>query len=223
MHSFQMPTSYVERTIARQGRPHVLEHCRAQSTALLVVDMQNYFLFPPYPAACPVAQTIVPNINRLAKVLRDAGGSVVWIQNHAPYSQKDWPTQRARFTDAEARLRWDALQIDAHGFQLCSDLEVLAEDLRVVKTRYSPFAKGSSNLEDVLRSNEIDTVIVTGVATNACCDSTARDAMMLNFRSLMVSDACAAKSDAEHEAALSHFYLYFGDVQSTAQIVNRID
>ena len=65
-------------------------------------------------------------------------------------------------------------------------------------------------------------LLIAGVATNACCESTARDAMMLNFRVLMVSDACAAASDREHQAALENFYLFFGDVQTTNEVIARV-
>ena len=67
------------------------------------------------------------------------------------------------------------------------------------------------------------TIIVTGVATNVCCESTARDAMMLNFRTLMVSDGCATSTDTEHAASLGNFYLNFGDVQTTGELVARLE
>jgi ureidoacrylate peracid hydrolase len=96
---------------------------------------------------------------------------------------------------------------------------VAKDDLRAVKERYSAFIPGSSDLEARLREREIDTLLIVGVATNVCCESTARDAMMLNFRVVMVSDACAATSDAEHAAALGNVYLFFGDVQTTDEVV----
>ena len=61
-------------------------------------------------------------------------------------------------------------------------------------------------------------VLITGTLTNVCCESTARDAMMLNFRTIMVSDANAAMTDAEHNASLIAFWLSFGDVQDAAQV-----
>ena len=70
--------------------------------------------------------------------------------------------------------------------------------------------------------HDIETVLVVGVATNVCCDSTARDCMMRGFRTLMVSDANASFSDAEHQAALTTFITFFGDVQSTDEVVERL-
>ena len=80
-----------------------------------------------------------------------------------------------------------------------------------------------ASVENVLKDNNIDTCLVVGVATNVCCESTARDAMMLNYRSLMVSDGCATSTDGEHAASLGNFYLNFGDVQGTDEIIARLE
>lgn len=223
MHKFEMPAEYVQRTIARQGRAHTCEGFEPATTALLVVDMQHYFMAPPYAAACPVAQEIVPNVNRLAASMRAAGGKVVWIQNLAPWeSEQSWSVQKERLSARAAKERWEAMQRDHHGYQLWPALDVREGDERVVKRRYSAFIQGSSNIENVLRDNGIRTVIVTGTATNVCCESTARDAMMLNYRTVMVSDGCAAATDQEHAAALTSFYLFFGDVLTTDEVVARL-
>ena len=83
---------------------------------------------------------------------------------------------------------------------------------------YSAFIAGASDLEARLRAQGIDTVLIAGTLTNVCCESSARDAMMLNFRTVMVTDANAAMTDAEHNASLINFYLSFGDVLGTAEI-----
>lgn len=223
MHPFQMLQEYVKRVVARQGRPHICETFDGPSTALVVVDMQNYFMTEPYQAACPVAQEIVPNVNRLAEAVRRAGGKVVWLQNLAPRDfEESWSVAREMYTQDKAKSRRESMQRDAHGFQLWPGLDVRDEDERVVKRRYSAFIQGSSNIANVLNDNGIETIIVTGVATNVCCESTARDAMMLNYRALMVSDGCAAATNAEHAATMGNFYLYFGDVQSTDEIIARL-
>lgn len=224
MHPFEMPREYVERVVARGGREHNCESFDGERTALVVVDMQNYFLDPRYPAACPVARDIVPNVNRLAAAVRKVGGVVVWLQHFAPDSfEKSWSAIRERFTADRAKTYRESLHASAEGYQLWPGMDVRAGDEAIAKRRYSAFIPGSSNIADVLADRGIDTLIVTGVATNVCCESTARDAMMLNYRVLMVSDACAAASDAEHAAALGSFYLYFGDVRSTDETVASLE
>ena len=63
---------------------------------------------------------------------------------------------------------------------------------------------------------------MTGTVTGVCCESTARDAMMRNFRTVMVTDANAAMTDEDHNASLRAFYLLFGDILSTDQIVAHL-
>jgi ureidoacrylate peracid hydrolase len=89
----------------------------------------------------------------------------------------------------------------------------------VEKNRFSAFIQGSSDLAQVLRSRGLDTVLITGTVTNVCCESTARDAMMLNFRTIMISDGNAAVTDEDHNASLCAFYLTFGDVMSTDAVI----
>ncbi len=223
MHSFQMPQEYVKRVVARQGRAHLCDKFDGSKTALVVVDMQNYFMTAPYLAACPAAQELVPNINRLASAVREAGGKVVWLQNLAPWeSLNSWSVVKEMHTADNVKQRWEPMQRDHHGFQLWPSLDVHSEDERIVKRRFSAFIQGSSNIENMLRDNDIDTLIITGVATNVCCESTARDAMMLNYRAVMVSDGCATASDIEQAATLGNFYLYFGDVQTTSELIERL-
>ena len=88
-----------------------------------------------------------------------------------------------------------------------------------MKNRFSAFIQGSSNLAEVLRSRGLDTLLITGTVTNVCCESTARDAMMLNFRTIMVTDGNAAGTDEDHNASLASFYLTFGDIMSTDKLI----
>lgn len=87
------------------------------------------------------------------------------------------------------------------------------------KRRYSAFIEGSSDLPQRLRAQSYDTVLIAGTVTNTCCESSARDAAMLNFKTVMVADACAANSDEEHNASLAAFYLIFGDVMTVEELV----
>lgn len=74
-----------------------------------------------------------------------------------------------------------------------------------------------------MRKRGIEAVWVGGTSTNTCCESTARDAMLLNFRTTMVSDANADHTDAEHNATLINFCINFGDVSSTTDLMGRLE
>ena len=91
-----------------------------------------------------------------------------------------------------------------------------------MKYRFSGFLPGTSDLADRLRARGFDTVLITGTVTNVCCESSARDAMMSNFRTIMVSDGNAALSQAEHDASLTAFYNVFGDVMDTDMIIDAL-
>ena len=82
--------------------------------------------------------------------------------------------------------------------------------------------RGSSTLDSVLRDRGIDTILIAGTKTNVCCESTARDAMMLDYRVVMVEDCCAALSDDEHLASLETIIQQFGDVMTASEVLERL-
>src|SRR5215471_15618668 len=221
MHTLSIPQSVVDRVVERRGREHVYEDLDPAKTALVVVDMQNAFMLPGVAhALCPMAEKIVPNINRLAQTVRETGGTVVWIKTTFKNdSLQSWSTYFEMVTPQQSAKRVEALTPDSKGHQLWAALDVHAEDVIVEKNRFSAFIQGSSNLAEVLRARGIDTILVTGTVTNVCCESTARDAMMLNFKTSMVTDGNAAVTDRDHNASLRAFYLMFGDVVSTDMLI----
>jgi ureidoacrylate peracid hydrolase len=217
MHKVYVPQSVIDRVVARYGREHVHDDLDPAKTALIVVDMQNAFMLPGVAhSPCPMAQEIVPNINRLAEVVRATGGAVVWVK--ATYTEetlKRWSSMYRMIGPARTARRVEALSAGTKGHELWSGLDARPQDLVVEKTSYSAFIQGSSNLAEVLRARGLDTLLITGTVTNVCCESTARDAMMLNFKTIMVTDGNAAITDEDHNASLIGFYLIFGDIMST--------
>ena len=107
-------------------------------------------------------------------------------------------------------------------FKLYPTLEALPSDLRVKKTTYSAFMPGVSDLDAQLKRLGIDTVLITGTATNVCCETSARDAMILDYRVIMVADGNATWTDEEHAATLNNFLLFFGDVMTTDEVAGRL-
>jgi ureidoacrylate peracid hydrolase len=221
MHTISIPTSIVDRVIERRGREFVYDNLDPAKSALVVVDMQNAFMLPGVAhALCPMAEKIVPNVNRLAQAVRAAGGTVIWIKTtFTEEALQDWSTYFEMVGPERKAKRIEALTVDSKGHQLWSGLDVRSEDPIVEKNRFSAFIQGSSDLASVLRGRGLDTVIVTGTVTNVCCESTARDAMMLNFKTIMVTDGNAAATDEDHNASLIAFYLTFGDIMSTDRLI----
>jgi ureidoacrylate peracid hydrolase len=224
MHEFTMPPDVVERVVKRRGRAHI-ERLNAASTALVVIDLQNAFMLEGVAhTLCRMAPRIVPNVNRLAAGLRASGGTVVWVRTTAdPGSLQTWSHYYDELLSPAGKARRiEALAEGSIGHAFWSELDREPQDLIVTKRRYSAFLQGSSGIESELRGRGLHTVLITGCVTNVCCESSARDAMMLNFRTVMVSDGNAAATDRDHGNALAAFYLTFGDVLTTAEVLDRL-
>jgi ureidoacrylate peracid hydrolase len=225
MHILAIPKSVVDRVIERRGREHVYDDLDPAKSALVVVDMQNAFMLPGVAhSLCPMAEKIVPNINRLAWTVRDTGGTVFWIKTtFTEESLRSWSTYFEMTSPERVAKRIEALTAASEGHALWSGLEVRPGDPIVEKNRFSAFIQGSSDLAAILRERGLDTVLVTGTVTNVCCESTARDAMMLNFKTIMVTDGNAATTDDDHAASLIAFYLTFGDIMSTDMLIGCLE
>ena len=224
MHNVSIRQHIVDRVVARRGDIHWFTELDPRKTALVIVDMQNTFCLPGAPGEVPTARDIVPEINDLAAKLRPLGVPVFWIlhTNTVNDGISDWEVFFNHVVrNAEIRQRMvESLAPESQ--KVWDDLVVEDGDVTIIKNRYSAFAHGSSTIERVLRSRGIDTVLVGGTKTNVCCDSTARDAMMLDFKSVMVSDCCAASSDDEHLASLETFIQQFGDVMTSEEVMDRM-
>ncbi len=223
MHKIVIPQYVRDRVVQRQGKLHAYEVIDTATSALIVVDMQNYFMQEGQQGEVPVARAIVPTVNRMAHAMRDAGGCVVWVQTSAEGTLESWSHLHQDLYLPERRdRRLASMREDAVGFQLWAALDVRAADERVIKKRYSAFIPGSSKLEALLRTRGIDMVLIAGTMTNVCCESTARDAMMLNFKTIMLSDATASLTEEEHNGAIANVLLYFGDVLTVDEAIARL-
>ena len=208
---------------SRVGRDYLIEKFVAKKTALVVVDMQNYFMKPEFQAGCPMAIEIVPKVNEMVQTLRAKGGSIVWVQTTAaPEATVDWGI----YQELNAPEKWARRNIELsenhEGYELYTELDVDVDDLFVNKTRFSAFIPGSSDIEIQLKFRNIDTLLITGVATGVCCEATARDAMMLNYRTTMVSDGLAAMTIESHENALKGLFGMFADVQLVSEVSEKL-
>ncbi len=224
MHDVRIRQEIIDRVVARRGRVHWFDTLDPARTALVVIDMQNTFCQPGAPAEVPVSRAIVPAINRLSRALRTRGVPVIWVlhANTHRNGRSDWEVFFNHVVADQVRSR--TIESLAPGRQaVWEELETAPEDVTVIKNRYSALISGSSSLERVLRNLGIDTVLIAGTKTNVCCEATARDAMMLDFKVVMLTDCCAALSDDEHRATLETIIQQFGDVLSGDEALARLD
>jgi ureidoacrylate peracid hydrolase len=209
--------------------PELLERWRGATadgidprrTALVVIDLQRAFIEKGYPAYGQHVIDILPNVNRLTKAFRDVGAHIVFtrhsVADDGSRAPLDW-----QLKDDFFRLLLDSLRYHTPGHDLHPEVEVAPTDQIIDKYRYSAFLPISSTLDADLRARGIDTVVITGTVTNVCCESSARDAHMLNYDVVFVADATAAMDDQSHNATLATMALIFADVKTTDQVIANL-
>jgi ureidoacrylate peracid hydrolase len=206
----------------RGGALRAFETIELGRTAHVVVDLQNGFMEPGAPVEVPMAREIVDNVNTISAAVRQAGGVNVFLQMTIDDDDlKSWSNWFGRFTGATAGVP-EAFRKGAHYWRLWPGLDVQDQDLKVDKHRFGAFVPGASDLHQVLQGRGIDTLIISGTVTNCCCESTARDAMQMNYKLIFVTDANAAFSDAAHNATLESMIILFADVMSTDEVLGLI-
>ena len=223
MHQITIRPHIIDRVIARRGQLHWFDALDPTRTALLVIDMQGTFCEPGAPAEVPPARAIVRPINALTRALRAVGVPVFWVLHANTHrgDRSDWELFFNHVVSDQVRAR--TMESLMPGRQaVWHELETAPDDVTLTKNRYSALIAGSSTLEPMLRNYGIDTLLIAGTKTNICCESTARDAMMLDFKVVMVSDCCAALSDDEHLATLETFIQQFGDVMTSSEVIARL-
>lgn len=214
LHDWSIEEREYRRQEDRRGRRHAFESLDPASTALVVVDLVAFFI-----DENDYARAIVARVNELADALRGAGGTVAWVVP-APWQPSAMKTellgprieQLYRSSGGTGTVRervWTELATDD-------------TDLFVEKTASSAFFPGRCPLHELLQARDIDTVLVTGTLANVCCEATARDASTLDYRTIMVADANAARRDQDLNATLYTIYRSYGDVRSTAEVLTLI-
>lgn len=224
MHSVDIRPEILDRVMKRRGRRHLFETIEPSKAALVVIDMQNTFCDVGAPAEVAQSRGIVPVLNALTPRLRSLDIPVIWVlhANTSFKGQSDWALFYDNVVAGEVRTR--TIESNAPENQaVYSGLDTDPADMVIVKNRYSALIPGSSSLERILRSIGRDHLLIAGTKTNICCESTARDAMMMDFKVTMLSDCCAALSDDEHRAALENIVQQFGNVMTSTEALELME
>tara|TARA_R110000787_G_scaffold234492_1_gene341381 strand:+ start:832 stop:1545 length:714 start_codon:yes stop_codon:yes gene_type:complete len=218
-HAIALPQGSIDHIMRRRGgRLHAYDSIDPARTALLVIDMQNFWCQEGMPAFSPITAGLAPNINRLAAETRAAGGSVWWIRAIYSGAPKDWSSYMGYLNPDDVSMVLEHLTDGHPGADVWDGMDVRPEDEMVVKTRFSAFIRGSSDIEERLRTRGVNRLVMTGVATDVCVESTARDAFMLDFENMVVSDATATRSDEAQNASLGAMFTHFADIFSTEEV-----
>jgi len=216
----------INKSIEFMGRPKRLFNLIPKRTALLVIDMQNCFCSQSGSIENQDTRKITPNINKISEQCRIKHIPVIWIKMLGKPDGQDtglWKLFQPNSPISNNRKNPQiALSNESKESEFWSKLKIENTDHIINKKRYSAFIAGSSKLNNLLKKLKVDTLIITGVGTNVCCESTARDAMMLNYKVIFISDANATFSKFFHETTLMNIKLLFGDVISTKEILSDI-
>lgn len=165
-----------------------------QKTALVNVDMQNCFVADS-PIATPDGIAVLARVNQLTKLCRQAGILVI----HTAFVLRSDGSNMGVLAETSAPVRAGILNNGSNSAALHQDLLIDDRDIILKKPRFGAFH--GTDLELILRSRGIDTIIISGVATNVCCETTAREAMVRDFHVFFLSDGTATRGMGDASAA----------------------
>lgn len=187
---------------ARPGFP-----LRPAQAALIVVDMQEFFLSPRSPAYLPQARVILSNVRRLADSFRRMGRPVLFIRHAHEDPSRDGGLMS---------LWWRKVCMDGSPEARISPILEPREGEVLRKCRYSAFSNPS--LEEALRRKGVSELVVCGIVTNLCVESTVRAAFDLGFKASVIADATAAHAEELHLASLMSLAQGFSAIRLTEEV-----
>jgi ureidoacrylate peracid hydrolase len=184
--------------------------------------MQNCFVYG-YPISAPEGPVIEERINRLAAECRDAGILVI----HTSHVFRPDGSNLGVLCEINPIVKQGLLNKGSTAAALHNGLVIGPRDLFLDKPRFGAFH--ATDLEMILRSRGIDSVIISGIATNICCEMTAREASVRDFRVFFLSDATATfdigdvSSGELQKATCATISLVFGQVLTTEEMIRKIE
>ena len=203
-------------------------------TALIIVDMQRYFTQPSFPftdvfekispGVCSgylrrIREIVIPSIQRLLAHFRERGSPIVFTAiGSGAKDGNDLPCWLRSFDDVGLSTLGSRLwpPIGDASWEIDEALEPRPEEIVLNKLSAGTFA--TTDLERQLRDRGIESVVVTGVATDVCVSTTAREAADRNFKVVIVSDACTTFSEQLHQANIETLHI-FGWVRRTEDVI----
>lgn len=191
-------------------------------SALLVIDMQNDFCSLGGAAeragrSISYTRLVTDNISRLLSVARSSGVLVVFVVTRTLASglsnSGSWLAQRHRATYSSESTCVEG----SWGEGIVEELAPLNGELVVRKMRYSAFV--GTNLDLLLRAQGIETIVIGGVSTNCCVESTIRNGFDIGYYVVVAGDCVASWSRELHEAALENVRHRFGMVVDSRDVI----
>lgn len=203
------------------GRKGNVFELSARDAVLLAVDMQNFVCRPEAGSALPAIERVIGRMNLLVDFCHVHAIPVIWLRHG--FTQKNerddvglyrffhkQPLDPAMFNQGEITEIYAGMHLD------------LDQDFVIGKNRYSAFATGSSRLESLLAGWGRRQLILGGVATNVCVESTARDAMQRGYQVTVLADATTTFDNLVHQVSLLNIKLFFGDTRPVDSVIREL-
>ena len=181
------------------------------TSALFVIDMQRFFCDSTSHAYVKSAKKIINNIQQLISTYRNHSLPIIFTRYALLHTESPG-----------AMGRWwnDILYDDNELSEIITPLHPIPSELVIRKTQYSAFF--GTDLDQILKKHKVTTVLITGVLTHLCCETTARDAFMRNFDVFFVTDATASDKQNLHNASLRTLSDGFSTLVTTNEVVSWI-
>jgi len=190
-------------------------------TALLNVDLQNVFV-EGYPVSAPDGLKVVARVNRLIEACRARNMTIV----HTAHVTRPDGSNVGVMGEIIPPVREGMISKGSHAASLHPALDVQPTDIQLDKPRFGAFH--ATDLELILRTRGIDTLIISGIATNICAETTAREANARDFRVLFLSDGTATfemtgvPSEQLQQATCTSLGFAFAEIVTVDETIARI-
>ena len=175
-----------------------------ERSALLVVDMQRYFL--------GIAEPILENLSKTIEACRKANMPIIYTQHGYADPEKD-SGMLGQWWD-------DPIIVGTDNWNLIEEIAPREGEKVITKDRYSAFYR--TDLETSLKSSGVRNVVIGGVMTNLCCETTARDAFVRDFRVFFLVDGTATVSEEYHFASLKNLAYGFAYLKDCEEIIEEV-
>jgi len=180
--------------------------------ALLVIDMQEFFLSPSSPSFTCGGLAIIPNLKKLIGAFRAANRPVIYTR-HVHHPQ--------RLDAGIMEWWWEGMCLEGSPeSEIHDEIAPQSREKVILKHRYSAFY--NTDLETILRCLKIEDLVITGIMTNMCCESTARDAYYRDYRVFFLADGTGSVNEEMHRASLLNLAFGFAYVTTAGNVMQQL-
>lgn len=175
-----------------------------KNAALLVIEMQEIFRS----TMGLISEKQISNVKKLIQFANQNNMEIIYVRHNDSSNS------------SEHMIKWwggDKIEYNSNGWQIIKELDASSNPI-IDKSQYSAFF--DTNLDEILKSKKITDVIISGLMTNCCCETAARDAFMRGYNVFFINDATATINQELHLSAIRNLAFGFANIINTADLMN---